>query len=131
MSSQNERPRETVFGAIGLYGTDRSTARKVAWRQALLVSAIIETFPSHHTYVEPFGGAASVLLNKPIAAVEVYNDLDLRITRLFRVLRDHGPELQRRLSLTPYSEAEFREAQAEAPDEIEAARPTLSAGVSR
>ncbi len=62
---------------------------------------IVEQFPPHHTYVEPFGGCASVLLNKPLAKVEIYNDLDERITRLFRVLRDQGQELQRLLALTP------------------------------
>ncbi|MHA2279342.1 MAG: DNA adenine methylase [Promethearchaeota archaeon] len=82
---------------------------------------IIEYFPEHHTYVEPFGGAASVLLNKAPAVVEVYNDLDSRITRLFRVLRDDGEELQRRLSLTPYSEVEFAAA-GSGGDEIEQAR---------
>lgn len=85
---------------------------------------IIEQFPPHHTYVEPFGGAASVLLNKPPAPVEVYNDLDERITRLFRVLRDNGDELRRRLSLSPYSEVEFDHAEEPATggDEIEQAR---------
>ena len=73
-----------------------------------LCHRIIQQFPPHHTYVEPFGGAASVLLNKARSPVEVYNDLDRRITRLFRVLRDHGAELHRRLSLTPYSEVEFQ-----------------------
>lgn len=83
---------------------------------------IIEQFPNHHTYVEPFGGAASVLLNKLPAVVEVYNDLDKRITRIFRVLRDHGDEFQRRLSLTPYSEVEFAWAEAATTDELELAR---------
>jgi len=83
---------------------------------------IIDQFPPHHTYVEPFGGAASVLLNKKPAPVEVYNDLDQRITRLFRVIRDHGDELQRRLTLSPYSEAEFEQADDPAEDEIEQAR---------
>ncbi len=87
-----------------------------------LCQRIIEHFPPHHTYLEPFGGAASVLLNKPRSVVEVYNDLDERITRLFRVLRDHGAELQRRLTLTPYSEVEFEEAEQAAGDEIEQAR---------
>src|SRR3954466_3079099 len=87
-----------------------------------LQARIIDLFPQHHTYLEPFGGAASVLLNKPPSEVEVYNDLDGRITRLFRVLRDHGGEFQRRLSLTPYSELEFRDALIEHPDELEQAR---------
>lgn len=83
---------------------------------------IIKQFGDHHTYVEPFGGAASVLLNKKRSPVEVYNDLDLRITRLFRVLRDNGDELRRRLQLTPYSEAEFANAEEPTEDEIEQAR---------
>src|SRR5579871_920291 len=87
-----------------------------------LCHRIIERFPEHHTYVEPFGGAASVLLNKPPAVVEVYNDLDQRITRLFRILRDHGAELQRHLTLTPYSELEFAHAEEPTTDEIEQAR---------
>jgi DNA adenine methylase len=87
-----------------------------------LARRIIQQFPPHHTYVEPYGGAASVLLNKPPSPVEVYNDLDHRITRLFRVLRDHGDELRRRLTLTPYSQLEFDNAQEEAEDEIEQAR---------
>tara|TARA_R110002111_G_scaffold100976_6_gene156531 strand:- start:93568 stop:94341 length:774 start_codon:yes stop_codon:yes gene_type:complete len=87
-----------------------------------LSQRIIEEFPEHHTYVEPFGGAASVLLNKVPSSVEVYNDLDHRITRLFRVLRDNGEELHRRLSLSPYSEEEFLSSLDNSDDEIEEAR---------
>src|SRR3982751_6769195 len=83
---------------------------------------IIDQFGEHHTYVEPFGGAASVLLNKPRSLIEVYNDLDERITRLFRVLRDQGEEFHRRLTLTPYSEAEFQGSEEPAKDDIEQAR---------
>jgi DNA adenine methylase len=71
---------------------------------------IIEHFPAHRIYVETHGGAASVLLAKPPSPVEIYNDLDERINRLFRVLRDEGAEFQRILSLTPYSRFEFNEA---------------------
>ena len=88
---------------------------------------IIDHFLPHSTYVEPFGGAASVLLNKEPATVEIYNDLDGRITRLFRVIRNHGEEFQRRMTLTPYSEVEFEldenpPSDTEPNDEIELAR---------
>jgi DNA adenine methylase len=62
------------------------------------------------------------LLNKPPTPVEIYNDLDQRITRLFRVLREHGDEFRRLLTLTPYSEVEFDAAAEPARDEIEQAR---------
>lgn len=96
----------------------------VKWHggKSYLARRIIQFFPEHHTYVEPFGGAASVLLNKRPSPVEVYNDLDQRITRLFRVLRDHSDEFARRLTLTPYSEVEFHEATSPHDDEIEQAR---------
>ncbi|MBX9653622.1 DNA adenine methylase [bacterium] len=90
-----------------------------------LARKIIEYFLDHSTYVEPFGGAASVLLNKSPSKVEVYNDLDGRLTGFFRILRDEGPELIRRLALTPYSELEFETESVSADDEIEQARRFL------
>ncbi|HDY8638730.1 TPA: DNA adenine methylase [Klebsiella pneumoniae] len=85
---------------------------------------IIEQMPEHVCYVEPFGGAAGVLLQKARSYSEVYNDLDGEVVNLFRVLRD--PELNQRLQdaccLTPYSRDEFCHAQQPATDPIERAR---------
>lgn len=83
-----------------------------------LARRIVDSFPEHRVYLEPFGGAASVLLNKPPCDVETYNDIDKRITRLFRVLRDHGPKFVEKLQFTPYSQVEFEEA-AEYPEDAD------------
>lgn len=81
-------------------------------------------FPVHTCYVEPFGGAAGVLLQKPRAYAEVYNDLDLAVSNFFKVLRD--PDTRARLIeaiiLTPYSRDEFALAWEPSTDLIEEAR---------
>jgi len=81
-----------------------------------LARHIIGHFPPHRVYLEPFGGGASVLLNKEPVEVETYNDLDLRITRLFRVLRDQGEDFIKKVQLIPYSQVEFEHA-AQYPEE--------------
>jgi DNA adenine methylase len=87
---------------------------------------IVPHFPAHHTYVEPFGGAANVLLNKRPSPVEVYNDINGEVVNMFRVLRDHPDELQRRLELTPYAREEWNTSlEEDRCDEIEAARRTV------
>lgn len=87
---------------------------------------IIEFFPPHQIYVEPFGGAAGVLIQKPRSHGEVYNDLDGDIVNLLRVLR--SPEqrqlLLEQLVLTPYARAEFDLAYEDSTDPVERARRT-------
>ncbi len=84
----------------------------IAWLggKARLVSKLLPLFPPHHTYVEPFGGGAWVLLAKEPSPVEVYNDLDSGLVNFFRVIRD--PEQVQRLfwlaAYTPYSREEWR-----------------------
>lgn len=62
-----------------------------------LAKWVISHFPGHDFYVEPFGGAASVLMSKPRAQGEIYNDLDGDVVNVFRVLRDpsQAQELER------------------------------------
>ena len=55
-----------------------------SWRR------IVPHFPEHHTFVDMFGGAANILLNKEPSKVEVYNDIDSNLVTIFRVLRDDG-----------------------------------------
>lgn len=61
----------------------------------------------HLTYVEVFGGAAHLFFAKEVSEIEVYNDLDRGLVNFFRVLRENGEELHKKLQLTPYSRSEF------------------------
>jgi DNA adenine methylase len=63
--------------------------------------------PACHHYCEPFAGSAAVLLNRPPAMVETYNDLDGEVVNFFRVLRDHKRQLTQAIALTPFSREEF------------------------
>lgn len=92
------------------------------WR---LAPWIISHMPSHRVYVEPFGGGGSVLIRKPRSYAEVYNDLDGEIVNLFRVVRDHGPELVRRVALTPFARDEFEDSYQPTGDVVEQARRTM------
>ncbi len=69
---------------------------------------ILPLLPTHFRhYCEVFGGSAAVLINRPAAAVETYNDLDGEVVNFFECLRDHGEELLRLISLTPFSRVEL------------------------
>lgn len=88
---------------------------------------VIAQMPNHVCYTEVFGGAAGVLLQKPRAYAEVYNDLDGDIVNLFKVLRDpeQREQLIEQLVLTPYSREEFDNAWSVATTEVEQARRTI------
>jgi DNA adenine methylase len=89
-----------------------------------LASWLTQFFPEHTCYVESFGGAAGVLLQKERAYAEVYNDLDGDVANFFRVLRD--PEQRARLieavALTPYARSEFELANEQTDIPLERAR---------
>lgn len=91
------------------------------WR---LAPWIISHFPAHRVYVEPFGGAASVLIRKPRSYAEIYNDLDDEAVCLFRILRDRqlASDLRDLLRLTPFARSEFKAAYEPADEPIEIAR---------
>ena len=74
-----------------------------------MVAKLLPLFPQHHTYVEPFGGGASLLFAKLPAPVEVYNDLDSGLIEFFRVLRDPAQfaRLHRMVEATPVSREEY------------------------
>ena len=114
-------------GGLGEVGVSDVLARPALrwhggkWR---LAPWIIQHLPAHRVFVEPFGGAASVLLRKPRSYGEVYNDLDGEAVNLFRVLRDveQAERLKLLLTLTPFAREEFDEAYLPTPEPVERAR---------
>src|SRR4051812_17821987 len=76
----------------------------------MLAKWIIQNFPEHRIYVEPFGGAASVLMRKKRSYAEVYNDQWDTVVNVFNVLRDpeSAKKLEMLLRLTPFSRSEFQ-----------------------
>ncbi|MRR49402.1 MAG: DNA adenine methylase [Rhodocyclaceae bacterium] len=85
---------------------------------------VMSHFPPHRIYTEAYGGAAGILIQKPRAYSEVYNDLDGDVVNLFRVLRDANlrRQLIEQLVLTPYSREEFNLAWVPAEHPVERAR---------
>jgi DNA adenine methylase len=82
-----------------------------------LAKQIVEHFPPHGHYVEPFAGSLAVLLAKPRAGMETVNDADGDIMTFWRVLRDQPADLMRAAALTPHSRAEHRAAEIR-PDDL-------------
>jgi D12 class N6 adenine-specific DNA methyltransferase len=74
----------------------KTTVRK--WRspvkthggKSYLARSIIRLMPEHSTYVEPFAGGLSVLLNKPPAVLDVANDADASLMRFWRTFQRSG-----------------------------------------
>ena len=89
------------------------------WRVA---EWIIANLPPHECYVEPYMGAASVLLQKPRSTLEVLNDLDDRVVAFFRCLRDRPAELAWQIQLTPYARRELALSILPAENDLEKAR---------
>ena len=84
---------------------------------------IINHFPEHKVYLEPFFGSGAVFFNKEPSYIETINDIDGNIVNLFRVCREHPKELASYINLTPFARDEFISCyQQESFDSIEMAR---------
>jgi len=64
---------------------------------------IIDHFPKHTQYIEAFGGAGSVLVEKDESDLEVYNDINSDCVTFFKAVRDKPDELARWVRNTPSS----------------------------
>lgn len=89
-----------------------------------LADWIVSHLPEHRIYVEPYGGAASVLMKKPRSYAEVYNDIDDSVYAMFTVLSNPklAKELELSLKATPFARREFELAHTYHPHPVEKAR---------
>lgn len=92
------------------------------WRVA---DWIINQFPRHDVYVEPFFGSGAVFFTKNPSGTETINDVDNSVVNLFRVVRDSADDLAKAIEMTPYSRAEYRSCYENKGDEVEQARRFL------
>ena len=79
---------------------------------------LLPLLPKARHYCEPFGGSAAVLINRPPAPVETYNDLDGDVVNFFRVLREQKDALLEAIGLTPFAREELRVAVNNQPEDL-------------
>lgn len=83
---------------------------------------IIQHFPEHKVYVEPFFGSGAIFFTKAPSYIEVINDINGDVVNIFRVCRERPADLARVLELTPYAREEFNDCVKIEGDELERAR---------
>lgn len=87
---------------------------------------IINNFPEHHSYVEPYFGSGAVFFSKVPSAIETINDFDDDVINLYKCIRDNPEELARKITMTPYARKIYDLCfEAEPIDPIERARQFL------
>lgn len=69
-------------------------------------------YKPHEAYIEVFGGAGHILLEKSPSIVEVYNDVDNDLYCFFKVLRDCPDRFLFYIEMSPYSRKLFDELKA-------------------
>lgn len=82
-----------------------------------LADWIIDFFPQHHSYLEPFFGSGAVFFRKKRSNIETINDLDGNVINLFECIKEDPEKLARYIYFTPYSRDVYEKAYSEKPED--------------
>lgn len=74
--------------------------RRLGNKQAI-AHKIIQHFPDHKIYIEPFFGAGGMFFNKPKAKYNIVNDLDSDVFNLFQVVMNQKEDLEKAFYMMP------------------------------
>lgn len=77
------------------------------WR---IAKWIIEHFPPHHSYLEPFFGSGAVLFTKERSRIETVNDLDGDVVNFFDWVQHDPAKLASAIYWTPYARSVYERA---------------------
>ena len=72
-----------------------------------LVNRILPLLPSTRVFVDAFGGAGNVILNREPSKLDVFNDIDSNVVNFFKQLRGDSDRLIQQIELTPHSREEY------------------------
>lgn len=78
---------------------------------------IINFFPEHHSYLEPFFGSGAVLFRKQRSNIETVNDLDDNVVNLFEWIKMDPEKLAYEIYYTPYARQIYEDAFASMPED--------------
>ncbi len=82
-----------------------------------LADWIINFFPNHHSYLEPFFGSGAILFNKSRSHIETVNDLDGNVVNLFEWIRKAPERLAHEIYYTPYARQVYDNAFSTVPED--------------
>ena len=71
---------------------------------------VIDNFPENYetyNYIEPFCGATNILINKNRSAVEILNDIDSDVVKIYQAIRDEPKEYLKRLKKYKFNKETF------------------------
>ena len=71
---------------------------------------IIDHFPEHHSYLEPFFGSGAVLFHKNRSDIETVNDLDGDVINLFQWIRNDPERFAKEIYFIPYARDIYNQA---------------------